>query len=356
MNNTQAHHNQLLEKQKFLIDMSAEYTIKVINGNYELISKMFTHKTFKQSEYTMDELKFIKSVRSYIKKNEIYALPHFQDTQVFPEDVHYVKVARVPMYKKFENVCEVDIDQAYWETAYQLGIISDDIYAKGSKGNISKKARLTALGSLARKTYHYKFKGDKLLDTIIDKEPLLENLWFTICKRVSDVMHQVISALGDDFIFYWVDGIYFNNTPENVSKAMSVFIENGYNSKFKKINQIYFHEAGFTVNDYGDIKREFSYPNYDKKGARINYAENFKLASVANKIINKGVDMTENLKIQMDAELREAGFEEEGRVKKEKKAKKPKKITKKTISELSKKGISVTITDDEEKNDSKEEK
>ena len=285
MNNTQDHHKELLEKQKFLIDMNEEYTIKVVNGNYELISKMFTHKTFKKSEYTIDELRFIRSVRSYIKKNEIYLLPQFQDNQVFAEDVHYVKVARVPMFQKFENVCEVDIDQAYWETAYQLGIISDEIYVKGSKGNISKKARLTALGSLAKKKYNYHFKGDKLLDTIIEKEPLLENLWFTICKRVSDVMHDVIAKLNGEFIFYWVDGIYFKNSPENVSAAMNTFIENGYNSKFKRINQIYFHETGFTVNDYGEIVREFSYPSYSEKGAKVDHAENFKLATVANEII-----------------------------------------------------------------------
>ena len=234
MNNTQAHHQELLEKQKFLIDMDEEYTIKVVNGNYELISKIFTHKTFKKSQYTIDELKFIKSVRSYINKNKIYDKPHFADNQIFADEVHYVRVARVPMFQKFENVCEVDIDQAYWETAYQLGIISDEIYVAGSKGNISKKARLTSLGSLAKKKYNYKFKGDKLLEMTVDKEELLENLWFTICKRVSDVMTQVIQSLNGDFVLYWVDGIYFKNTSENVAKVMQVFIENGYNSKFKK--------------------------------------------------------------------------------------------------------------------------
>ena len=303
MKNRLAHHKELLEKQKFLIDMDADYTIKVVNGNYELISEMFAHKTFKKIDYSIEELRFIKSVRQYIKKNEIYLMPQFQDNQVFSTDVHYVRVAKVPMFKNFGNVCEVDIDQAYWETAYQLGIVSDEIYVKGSKGNISKKARLTALGSLAKKKYNYHFKGDKLLDTIIEKEPLLENLWFTVCKRVSDVMHKVIAELGSDFIFYWVDGIYFKNTPENVSKAMSIFIDSGYNSKFRKINQIYFHEMGFTVNDYGDITREFIYPNYGKKGAKIDYAENFKLASAANKIINKEIDLVDRLKRNMESEL-----------------------------------------------------
>jgi len=293
---TDRQHEKLMAIQKILVELDKEYEIKVINGNFELISDLFVHKTFKKGDYTVDELRFIKDVRFYIMKNEIYLDPKFQENQVFPEDIHYVRVARVPLGKLFKNVCEVDIDQAYWETAYQLGIIDEKLYQRGSKGHISKKARLTALGSLAKKTYHYKFKGEKLLDTIIDREPLLENLWFTICKRVSDVMNEVIAALGSDFIFYWVDGIYMNNTPENVTKAMNVFINWGYQSKFKRINQIQFHEKGFTVNDYGEITREFCYPKYNQKGNKIDYAENFELAKLANKVVNEKIDLVSQIK------------------------------------------------------------
>jgi len=317
MNNTQAPYQKILEKQKILIAMDEEYTIKVVNGNYELISKLFKQRTFKKSEYTVDELSFIRSVRRHIIKKEVYLEPRFQENQLFGSDVHYVKVARVPLGKTFTNVCEVDIDQAYWETAYQLGIINDSIYVKGSKGNISKKARLTALGSLAKKTYQYKFKGDKLVDTIIDSEPLLENLWFTICKRVSDVMHKVIEGIGKDFIFYWVDGIYFNNTPENVAKAMGLFMDNGYNSKFKKINQISFNERGFIVNDYGEIKREFTYPNYSKKGKKVNNSENFKIAQYANNVINDDIGAVE--RVQKEVDKQEALIEEKKNARKRKK-------------------------------------
>ena len=286
----------LLQKQKLLMEMGKEFTIEVVNGNYTLISDLFKAKTFRKSEYTVDELRFIKEVRRHIIKNEVYLQPQFQENQIFSEDVHYVRVARVPLGKKFDNICEVDNDQAYWETAYQLGIVPEKLYVKGCKGNISKKCRLTALGSLARKKYKYTYKGDKLVDKIIDSEPLLENLWFTICKRVSDVMHEVINSLGKDFIFYWVDGIYFNNTPKNVTKVMGIFLDWGYNTKFKKINNIQFHEKGFTVNDYGTIKREFTYPNYNKRGKKIDYAENFKLAEFANRVINNNVDLVDEIK------------------------------------------------------------
>lgn len=310
MNDTQAEniskqYLQLLAKRKVLIDMDEEYTIEVVNGNYQLMSNLFNAKTFKKSEYTVDELRFVKNVRKHIIKNEVYLEERFQENQIFSEDVHYIRVARVPMGKTFTNVCEVDIDQAYWETAFQLGMITEVIYAEGRKGKISKKCRLTALGSLARKKYKYTYKGDKLIDSIVESEPLLENLWFTICKRVSDVMNEVIEAIGKEFIFYWVDGIYMHNTPDNVSKAMNVFLNWGYQSKFKRINQINFHEKGFTVNDYGEIMREFTYPNYSDKGKKIDYAENFKLAAFANKVVNDKIDLVDEIKKEFDDEAGE---------------------------------------------------
>lgn len=293
---TQVDYTKLLESQKILIEMDEEYTIKVINGSYELISSVFKHKTKNHTNYTSKELNFIQSVKRYVIKNEIYLRDEFQENQLFAEDVHFVRVSRVPVNKVFDNVCEVDIDQAYWETAHHLQIISDELYTKGRKGNISKQARLTALGSFAKKVYKYNFKGKKVQSVEVERDALLENLWFTICKRVSDVMHKVIDALGDDFIFYWVDGIYFENTQDNISKVMQIFLDSGYNSKFKKINQIAFHETGFTVNDYGEIKRKFNYPKYSEVGKKIDYSENFRLADMANQIVNSKTDLLDNIK------------------------------------------------------------
>lgn len=295
MNTRKKDYYQILEQQKVLMDLDKEYVIKVINGNYQLISDLFKHSTYRQGTYTSKELQFIKSVRTHILKNDIHLKEEFQERQLYSDDVHYVKVARVPIGEVFDKVCEVDIDQAYWETAYQLGIVNDTIYSTGCKGVISKKARLTALGSLAKKTYIYKFKGKKVIGKEVEKDPLLENLWFTICKRVSDVMHSVIDSLGKDFIFYWVDGIYFKHTKKNVQIAMNTFIENGYNAKFKKINQIYFHDTGFVVNDYGEIKREFNFPDYSLAKKKTDYSEAFRLSNLANDIINSKIDLLDDI-------------------------------------------------------------
>ena len=197
------------------------------------------------------------------------------------------------MGEKFENVYEVDIDEAYWKTAHLLNIIDDKIYQKGQKGNISKQARLTALGSLAKKVYIYQFKGDKLEKVNTETDPLLQNLWFTICKRVSDVMNECINKIDKDFIFYWVDGIYMTGGIKTVAKCEEIFVNYGYNVKFKKIKQIYFHEKGFDCNDYGTHVRNFNYPYATKSGEKvINYIESLELKKLANDIMNKNIDLT----------------------------------------------------------------
>ena len=67
MNNTQAEDSkrnkqfqQLLQKQQLLMEMGKHFTIEVVNGNYTLLSELFSARTFRKSEYTVDELRFIK--------------------------------------------------------------------------------------------------------------------------------------------------------------------------------------------------------------------------------------------------------------------------------------------------------
>ena len=249
----------LLNKAKYLADKGEEYTIKVVNGNYELMSDLFNHKTINKTTYSPSELQFIRAVKNYIVKQDIHLLPQFEK-QYFAEDVHYIKVAHVPIGEVFTNVYEVDIDEAYWKTAHLLGVINDKIYQRGQKGNISKQARLTALGTLAKKVYLYQFKGNKLEKVNTETDPLLQNLWFTICKRVSDVMNECIRAMGKDFIFYWVDGIYFNKNDKKEAQIKDFLNKKGF---------------GYSEDTLTGLKSEFTGDGY-----QFSYQKNKKEKSI----------------------------------------------------------------------------
>ena len=136
----------LKNKAYYLQGTDREYTLVCTNGNYELISDLFRTKTYaRNTRITPKELGFIKKVKNYIVKNLIYA--NFKK-DYFPRNIVYMDANPKWRGTILTDVVEVDIDQAYWETAYQLGALSKELYDQGKKGTISKEARMVALGSL----------------------------------------------------------------------------------------------------------------------------------------------------------------------------------------------------------------
>lgn len=243
-------------KCECLVELKEPFTMIKSGSSYELASRIWNEKASARA-FTATDLGFINSVRNHIEK---YAKSiDFIDTYYAGEDINYIRVSEYKVGERIEDLVYVDINGAYWQTAHNLGIISDKLYLKGL--DVGKIVRLAALGSLAKKKDIWKFDGlrFKKLDTV--KNPN-ENLWFAICKRVSDVMGEVVNAIGDDFVFYWVDGIYIKNKPEVLQNVLSKFIEQGYSSKYELVPYIEFHEKGFDVQ--GALKtdlKHFSWVN-----------------------------------------------------------------------------------------------
>jgi len=120
-----------MDKVNYLKGRGEKFTITVTNGNYKLNSDLFKEKTYKKGVYTPSELNFIKAIRKHILSNDIQLLPQFEH-QTLKSDIHYVDVALVPVGTLYEDVIEIDIDEAYWKTAHILGVIDDKLYDQGS--------------------------------------------------------------------------------------------------------------------------------------------------------------------------------------------------------------------------------
>lgn len=281
------------KKIQYLIDRKETFEVVEVNGNYSLKSDLFKEKHFRRGIYTQKELVFIGKVKRHVKKSNVALDPLFRQ-QVLPDHVSYIDVHIQKEGKVFDNVVEIDLDEAYWQTARILGIISEELYQQGKKGTIGKQARMTALGTLAKKSRVFKYKDGKgNLEVVSD--PLLENLWFTICKRISDVMQKAVKALGKDFIFYWVDGIYLVNTPENVKKVEQIFHESGYSTKYKEIITVSFNEKGFVCQDTETKQRPFNYPHYKTKKKALSYLESIELSNFFNQVLSSNEDITSRI-------------------------------------------------------------
>ena len=263
----QARLKSMIKTAKYMSKNDIAFRLSSTAGNYSLSSEHINVRTFQAiSSVSPKGLGFVNKVRSYVRKNDIVA--NFP-TQYFEYDVEYMHARQELRGKRFTNVVEVDIDQAYWDTAYQLGIISKELYEIGSSDEITKQERMVCLGHFAKKVFVYDFRGEQLINSSIEKSTETENLWYTICKRVSDVMGEIRNAIGENYIFFWVDGIYMVNSPESIEKATEIAAKYQYVMKVKKIDLIEGQERGLIVQEdiLSDKKKRFNYVSNRQKKA-----------------------------------------------------------------------------------------
>ncbi len=153
---------------------------------------------------------------------------------------------------------EIDIDSAYWDTAYKLSppIISERLWRKGNRK--PKKIRLMALGVLAKFTTIYEFDGKTLEKTGEEINRKTEYFWNLVCKNVSDVMTTLSAGVDSDYYyFYWVDAIFVSKKAE--SQVCEMLSAMGYKYKIKNIKKISFSKHEIMVD-----KRPFSINNGHK--------------------------------------------------------------------------------------------
>lgn len=110
------------------------------------------------------------------------------------------------------DVYEADISHAYYRAAFVLGFISKSLYLEIVK-NITKSERLRLLGCIAsvKTTTLYK-EGVPTDRPIIKSSRICRDAWFKICHYIDSALIELKGVLGKDFLFYWVDGIYFRYT------------------------------------------------------------------------------------------------------------------------------------------------
>jgi len=246
-------------------------------------SKVFNFSCVNKS-FEPKDLNFIKSVKRYVKKNNISL--KFIDQYYKGKNINYIAVnTKIKEGEVFNNVCCIDLKSAYWQSAYLLGCISQEIYQEGL--NRDKITRLASLGSLAKKTEHREFDGTeyKLVDLELSLET--ENVWFAICHNVDEVMKSCVKLLGKDFLFYWVDGIYFADTPENRAKVFDCFSSFKFESKTEGVSKVEFFKDHFFVHSQNELSfKKFSWIlGFDRDKKSISPAEMVRLIKLGNDIM-----------------------------------------------------------------------
>lgn len=253
----------IYKKALRLAKLDKEFKLIKVNNTFHLESEYFGNSTSRRStKMNPSELGFIKRVKNYVVKNEIYL--NFVENFYNPKDIRYISISRKKPASIYENIIEIDIDEAYWKTSHILGVINDAIYHEGSKsgGTMKKNTRLVALGSLAKKIDIYWYKGNSMVKRTQERSVLTENIWYSLCKTISDLMWEAKKIAGNDFFLYWVDGIYIRNKPEKVEAITELFKKHGYQVKYKTDLRIeYTEKTAIIHNEISGSERPFFIPN-----------------------------------------------------------------------------------------------
>jgi len=152
------------------------------------------------------------------------------DVRIYLEDKQRLRAKeRLPVNKwnpklaKFRGkITATDVDHAYWRIAYLMGVISKKTYDKGLLIK-DKSLRLAALANLASsKEYRVIQDGIVTNKTVIMKyDPLLQRVYNNIRYTCYEQMNVLAHLLGEDFICYKTDCIYYKDIGENRLKVQT---------------------------------------------------------------------------------------------------------------------------------------
>ena len=141
----------------------------------------------------------------------------------------YIDITKtIGIEKDIKNCVEIDLNAAYWNKALELGYINKEIYDKAYSKNVAKKARLIALGALAKTSYIYDGKNGELILRERKREQTA-GIFFHIASEVSIDMFALSYSL-NTFIFFWVDAVFFEIS--EFKKAVSIAENLGYEIKY----------------------------------------------------------------------------------------------------------------------------
>jgi hypothetical protein len=131
---------------------------------------------------------------------------------------------------------------------------------------------------LATQTAIYQFINGKAINFKVKSIPDQRNIFLFCCYEIGRIMDEISIAIGKDFIFYWVDGIYFKNEK---NKEIIQNILNNYNYKhtfeelnnFEIINKLNYIDINF---DRKEKRKKFCVPknNHDQINKLTNNLNN----------------------------------------------------------------------------------
>lgn len=132
------------------------------------------------------------------------------------------------------DITATDINHAYWRIAFLMGVINQKIYDKGLLLE-DKSLRLASLSNLSSKKEYQIIKDGEITQEYktLRYNETLHTVYNNIRFTCYEYMSNIATLLGNDFICYKTDCIYYVDT-ENNRKIVHNFLTSN-NLLFKQL-------------------------------------------------------------------------------------------------------------------------
>lgn len=133
-----------------------------------------------------------------------------------------------------KQVLNIDISSAYATCLVNNGLITQKTFEVLKK--LPKTERLPCVGMLATSHTKFYYSNGECYNVDVYRAPTAP-VFFYLIDEINYIMQQIQFLLGENFIFYWVDGVFFNfdTPPETIQLVEDFLTQQGYNYKYEDV-------------------------------------------------------------------------------------------------------------------------
>jgi hypothetical protein len=239
-------------KQDFVIKVST-YTASIEYTNANNIKLKFLSQQLNKRAF----------IGSQIVKRDLLKYTANEIPQIDEKRLNYF--SHNLQESNFKKIINIDLKNAYATVLFNDGFICEDSY--NYLLTLPKIDRLAAVGMLAYKKDCFAYSGGKLVDNYIEKGEY-SSVFFYAVRKTHEVMNEISKILGSNFLFSWVDGIYFTEINENILAACQLLESLNYPFKIEYLNNFICEEKKdfyFVTFEKESEKKVFNIPKSSKK-------------------------------------------------------------------------------------------
>jgi hypothetical protein len=207
-------------------------------GKFKFFSNDFPKRVFMASNMIK------KDVKESLQAAEIMNTKHIKMNYGSKKDVDNIIT---------KDVLNIDLTGAYVQALWHTGIIQEKTYQYLLK--LPKMERLPAIGMLATSYVELFYEKGKCVSFKPHRAETSE-IFFHLIDEINFVMRDIEYMLGDDYIFHWVDGVFFKKETDNkkIQNVENFLLELDYPYKYESVET-------FKVRKQEDVVRIEMYKN-----------------------------------------------------------------------------------------------